>query len=277
MRVKMKTKRLSLICITALLVVSALLTGCGSVPGLNSGSTSILKNDASGRSAENTEAAKALPDTIRWFNASYAVLTAINGNDYNMFGGMKPNKINESMQQVSLEEWWGVTDRETADETLDWILTEGHRTDYVELVKYLDELELNTIPAEERAATLVYMFEDVTEDEAAAMANYYSWYEELGETAIDGWDYCRALNLLSFYYIAGYYTEEEALDKSLEIAQDLQPKFGSWDELIDSYMRGYEFWNETDSTERQEVYKNLLAAEDNPYSVDYNITLQKEW
>ncbi len=256
----MKIKNFKLLCITILLILSTLCTGCSFVSG---------SGDSSNKDAQ-------VPDTIRWFNASYAVLTAINGKDYNTYGGMEPNAVNQKMQQLSLEEWWGVTDRETADENLDWILTEGHRTDYVEFMKYLDELELNTIPAEERAATLPYMF-DMTEDEAEQIAKYYNWYEESGESVIDGWDYCRALNLLSFYYVAGYYTKEEALDKSLEIAQEMQPKFGSWDELIDSYMRGYEYWNESDSEERRKVYEDLLSADDNPYSVDYNTALQKEW
>ena len=82
-------------------------------------------------------------------------------------------------------------------------------------------------------------------------------YEQFGAEAIDGWDYCRALNLMSFFYLAGYYTEEEALDKSLEIAVTLQEKFDSWDALVDSYLRGYEYWAEESSDERREVYEDL--------------------
>ncbi|MCM1568234.1 MAG: DUF1266 domain-containing protein [Roseburia sp.] len=247
----MKTKKKSLIVVAVLLALSVMLGGCSE---------------------------KKVPDTIRWINASYAVLTSINGNDYNLFGGMKPDTLNTKLQQTSLENWWGVTDRQTADETLEWILTEGHRADYADYMAYLDELGLSEIPLEEFAETLPYLYE-LTEDEAAEIAKFYGWYQEIGANAIDGWDYCRALNLLSFYYVAGYYTREEALDKSLEIALEVQPLFDSWDELIDSYLRGYEYWNgdNTDSTERRQVYESLLSAKDNPYSVDYHTTLQKEW
>ncbi len=82
---------------------------------------------------------------------------------------------------------------------------------------------------------------------------------------------------MSFYYLAGYYTEEEALDKSLEIAQTLQPLFTSWDDLIASYMRGYEYWAEESSADRQAVYEDLKTRSDNPYTVDYNTTLEKTW
>lgn len=218
-------------------------------------------------------------DTVKWFNASYAILTELNDWDYNKFGGMKANEINKQLVIALLEEWWDVTDRASADETVDWILTEGHRADYAEFVLYLDEVESEVeeeILDEERVYFYEYLFE-VEEDEAQYMADVYNMYKEYGEGAIDGWDYCRALNLMGYYYIAGYYTEEEALDKSLEIAKQVQPKFNSWDELVDSYLRGYEYWAEESSDERRAVYEDLKTREDNPFAVDYNTTLEKTW
>ena len=47
-----------------------------------------------------------LTDTIRWFNASYAVLTEINGWDYNRFGGIAANETTQQSEIESLEEWW---------------------------------------------------------------------------------------------------------------------------------------------------------------------------
>lgn len=218
-------------------------------------------------------------DTVKWFNASYAILTELNDWDYTMFGGMKANEINKQLEIALLDEWWGVTDRASADETLDWILTEGHRTGFAEDMLYLEELESELeeeMLDEERVFFYEYLF-DIEEDEAQYLADSYSMYKEYGENAIDGWDYCRALNLMGYYYIAGYYTEQEALDKSLEIAEQVQPMFGSWDELIDSYLRGYEYWAEESSDERRAVYEDLKTRDDNPFAVDYNTTLEKTW
>ena len=86
-----------------------------------------------------TEPPAELTDTIRWFNASYAVLTDLNGWDYNRFAGLAANDDVMAMEQKSLEEWWSVTDRATADSTLDWILTEGHRDTFAEDMAYLEE------------------------------------------------------------------------------------------------------------------------------------------
>ncbi len=217
-----------------------------------------------------------ITDTVRWFNASYAVLTELNGWDYNRFAGLPANEESMALEQESLDEWWGVTDRASADETLDWILTEGHRADFVDNMSYLEEAGMSDVAPEDRAAFVLEYFQ-VTEDGAQLMADCYGYYEQYGATAIDGWDYCRAMNLLSFYYLAGYYTEQEALDKSLEIAQTMQPLFGSWDELVDSYLRGYEYWAEESSDERRAVYEELKGRDDNPYAVDYNTALEKTW
>ena len=42
----------------------------------------------------------------------------------------------------------------------------------------------------------------------------------MGENAITGWDYSRALSLMGYYYLAGYYSEQEALDKSRRSLDD---------------------------------------------------------
>lgn len=217
-----------------------------------------------------------MTDTIRWFNAAYAVLTDLNGHDYNLFGGMEITDTNKQIMQASLEEWWGVTDKESADDNMDWLLSEGHRVDFAENMEILKEDGLDEIEEAERAAYLVEYY-SLEEDEAAFYASAYDNYNKYGETAIDGWDYCRALSLLGWYYIAGYYDEAEALDKSLEVAQTLQEEFGSWDELMDSYLRGYEYWSVADSTQRRERYEEIKARGDSPYNLDWNLALEKTW
>ena len=201
-----------------------------------------------------------LTDTVRWFNAAYAVLTEINGWDYNRFAGLAANEANAASVQQMLVSSWDVTDRASADETLDWILNEGHRENFIDNGKYLaDEVKLGDVAEDQRLDYVLENF-DVTEEEAQSYLDQFAVYQEYGDTAITGWDYCRALNLMSFYYLAGYYTEEEALDKSLEIAQTLQPLFTSWDDLIASYMRGYEYWAEESSADRQAVYEEIGRA-----------------
>ncbi|MCI8659123.1 MAG: DUF1266 domain-containing protein [Lachnospiraceae bacterium] len=218
-----------------------------------------------------------MSDTIRWFNASYAILTKVNNWDYNLFGGLPANEDSAKTIQPLLTEWWDVTDRATADETLNWILTEGHRLDFAENMQTLESIGVTADTPTEELVTLLTDEYSFDEEEAQSYANAYTMYTEFGENAISGWDYCRAMNLLGYYFTAGYYTEQEALDKSLEIAQTMQPLFESWDDLVDSYLRGYEYWAGGDSQERRTVYEDLKAASDNPYAIDFKMNLEKTW
>lgn len=278
----MKLKKLLVLGTAVTMLFSAGLTGCSKSEDssqTDAESKSDSKNEDSKQKDEATdkqEEEEALSDTIRWFNASYAILTEINGHDYNIFAGLKPSFQVAAMEQASLEEWWGVTDRQTADETLAWILEEGHRVGFAEDMAYLEECGLGEFSEAERVDVMLYNFE-MTEEEAQNYVNAYKMYEQYGAEAIDAWDYCRALNLMSFFYLAGYYTEEEALDSSLEISKTLQAKYNSWDALVDSYLRGYEYWAETSSDERRAIYEDLKSRDDNPYSVDYNTKLEKTW
>lgn len=217
-----------------------------------------------------------MTDTLRWCSAAYAILTEMNGRDYTTFETVPMTEAMKTMQQQALDEWWGVTDRASADENLEWIMTEGHRVSFKDEMEYLEECGIKEVAADDRKDFISENFE-VTDDEAAAYANDYNIYEEYGEHAIDAWDYCRALNLMNFYYVAGYYSAQEAMDKSLEIAQELQPLYSSWDELINSYLRGYEYWAEESSEERRGVYEDLLERSDNPYAIPYDTVLEKTW
>ena len=73
-------------------------------------------------------------DTIRWFNATHAVLTQLNGFDYNIFAGVPLNTVSKEMQKLSLKYWWNVTDRSSAEEKLAWVLEEGHRAEFLEFI-----------------------------------------------------------------------------------------------------------------------------------------------
>ena len=217
-----------------------------------------------------------ITNTIRWFNATYAILTRTNQCNVNYFGGFAANDTNSEAVKEMLDGSWGVTDRTTADETMEWILTEGHRTTYKENMKSLEEAGIKNVAAEERKAFIEENF-IISSDEAEQSVALYANYEQYGENALDAWDYCRALSLAAWYYHAGYYTEQEALDKSMEIAQMMQPLYASWDEAMNSYLLGYEYWAEESADERRAVYEELKAEEDSVYNVDWNLAFEKTW
>lgn len=217
-----------------------------------------------------------LSDTIRWFNASNAILIDANRWDYQIYGGLESNEANQAAAKYVLENSWGVTDKDSADETLEWLLSEGHRIDFTADMEILESAGIGEIDASDRADFLLENF-DLSEEGAEYYARWYGRYEEYGEDAASGWDYNRALSQLANFYLAGYYTLEEALDASLLIAETVQASFNSWDDYMESYFIGYEYWSEGDSDARREIYEKLQNASDNPYSIDFNVRLEKSW
>ena len=235
----------------------------------------LLAGCSSGQDEESNAPETTTPETILWINATHAVITDLNGWDYTVFGGMEATDANREMMIPFLDEWWGVTDHDSAAETIDWLLTEGHRTEFVEFMQMLDEDGWGDYSEEETAAMIGALLED--EEAGKFLAHSYADYLTYGESSIDAWDYARALSLLGWYQVAGFYTETEALDKALEIAKELQSKFSSWDDLTESYMRGYEYWSEESADDRRAVYENIKGRSDSPYSVAWNLALEKSW
>ncbi len=215
-------------------------------------------------------------DTIQWFNNTCAVLTAANRWDYTLFGGAPADDNSKSMVQSLLSEWWDVTDRETAEETMDWILEEGHRVSFAEDLDTLAEAGLAEVSEAERADWILENFE-VSDEEAQNYADWFAFYEQYGSDAAAGWDYSRAMSLLGYYYLAGYYTEEEALDQSMETAVVIQSTFDSWDDFMESYFLGYEYWAEESSDERRALYEEIKASSDSPFQLDWGMTFEKTW
>lgn len=186
---RMTKRLLSLLMVWAL--AAMMLQGCGSKKA-DEGETKVQEADETQpeeqpAETQEEEPAEELSDTIRWFNASYAVLTELNHWDYNRFGGMEPSEMNRMVVQQLLDEWWGVTDRQTADETLEWIVTEGHRVDFAETMGMLEEDGMGEVAPEDRVAYLLEYY-DVTEEEAQIYADGYGAYEQYGANAISFFD-----------------------------------------------------------------------------------------
>ena len=79
-------------------------------------------------------------------------------------------------------------------------------------------------------------------------------------------------------------TYEEAMDASLENSLILQKMYSSWDDLVTSYLAGYQFWrsdpmltDDSPTKERYQCYLDLLKMEDGPYTLDWNLELEKSW
>ena len=254
------------------LLIAFLLTGCSNSTGTDSKAETPVDVTVN----EDT-----LSDTLRWFNAAYAIITTRNGGDLNLIGGYgTKNLLNVQMIKSGLKESWEVTDRATAEDTINWLLEEGGHNALL-----LEEYKENSLSEYTREELIEALSDSsYTDNDRAYYLGLYDAVANYGDNAILAWDLSRAMQLSAWYYLAGYYTYEEAMDKSLAIAKKLQEAYGSWDEMTDSYLFGFQYWNGDDMSDetsesyaRYQIYQDLVEQTDSPYSVDWNYELQKEW
>lgn len=221
--------------------------------------------------------AKKTPDTIRYFNGACGILTALNGGDLQLFGGFSYDAEQAPVFQALLQESWNVTDQETAEKALHWLLAEGHRSLFLEEYAYYDLEHFS--PKELAAATA-----ELTPEDQLYFRSLTEPYERFGAHAIDAWDYCRAIQLAANAYLAGFYSYEEALDAALPAAKSLQETYDSWDSMMESYLYGYQYWSQEDLSDpasdaagRAAIYEELKTVKNSPYGLDWNTELVKCW
>lgn len=217
-------------------------------------------------------------DTVQWFCSAYAIYTGRNYKELGVIGGAERSEVYEYVMQNALEEGWNITDRDSAIEKINWLLDGGHRISYHEFISELKDNGWLDLSIED------YLGKVGNKTDAYRYVAAYHAYQSFGEKGIDAWDYCRALQVLGDCYVAGYINLEECLDQSLLIAEYLQSEFESWQEIGQSYLLGYQFWQKTKSDYadmeygyRKNVYEDFLSDANGPYSVPYNTALTDTW
>ena len=94
------------------------------------------------------------------------------------------------------------------------------------------------------------------------------------------WDLCRACQILGMGYVGGYIERQEMVRESVEVGRIMQKYFHSWEELYDSYVKGYSEWRknagegaEKDIQARADLCLNLRNMPDGPCTVEWNMAL----
>lgn len=169
-----------------------------------------------------------------------------------------------------LKEWWEVTDKKTALETIDWLLNEGQHVDADPVLAEILKRGMDDISEEEKA------------DEESKMGDVYTIAEfilEMNDVSIDalpetvlGWDLVRAVNVARWAFLCGYMSENEMWD-TVQVTVDIAKEtFHSWEEYGLSFAVGRGVWqgNTEDYETADEVISALLRKDESPWK-------QTEW
>lgn len=252
------------------------------IPENGNGDAVTLAKLTGGGVSGVTENEEPVPDTVLWFNATYAPLTYSNGWDWRLVGGMKPTEENIEIDKYVLQQSWGIHDRETAMEKVEQLKEEGHRATCRKCMEELEKAGLMDL--EERTFRSKLLQSEFADEPYRYMIAYQMHQAGLDADYMAAWDLCRANQLYAAFYLCGYMTYEEAMDASLENSLILQKMYSSWDEMMDGYLLGYQFWQKDPDTsrdsptkERRRMYEMMLQSDENPYQLDWDMELEKSW
>lgn len=216
-------------------------------------------------------------NTIRWINGTYAILTVRNQGDIALVGGMEKNAFNGVVVSQVLKRDWGIYDRASAEEKISWLLTEGHNKSAHDTYNQYHMEQYATLEAFDTAMEA----ERISDGEWIRRKAAYEAVNRYGENAIAAWDLSRALMLLGDYYVVGYYTYDEVMTASLEIAKKIQGMYTSWDDFTQSYLMGFAYWKrsnpwdpQSEYQQRVNIYVALKELPDGPYALDFHMPLK---
>ncbi len=238
----------------------------------------------------NTAQPPELPETVLWFNATYACLTYTNGWDWRWIAGQEPTEDNADRARYLLYSSWDVLDRNSGLETVNNLLGGGHRAKCRECMDNLQEWGLMDLGEQRFAEEMTKIVTgertdiDLGNVPGRYVVAYYMYHSGIEAEYIAAWDLCRVNQLYADYYLCGFMDYEEAMDVSLENSLRLQKMYDSWDEMMDAYLMGYQFWQgdleiteDSPTRERRSYYEMLKKSDDNPYELDWNMELKKSW
>lgn len=198
-----------------------------------------------------------------WALAAAAVLAERNGALHDRLAGSNLTARDANEARRVLREWWGVTDRATLLESLEWLQKSGHRERFARTGQELAALT----PAGRQALSGQRRW-DLDLNQKLGVVEMH--YEPLGKKSLIGWDLSRYIALCRWGYAAGYLTEADAWARIIPAARIIRHTFTSWRELGENYLIGRQFWSPAEHARTGHLYREaldrLLADLDSPWN-----------
>ncbi|MFT9819170.1 DUF1266 domain-containing protein [Lysinibacillus sp. NPDC056185] len=171
---------------------------------------------------------------------------------------------NETLREV-LSSYWDVNNSLEAIETLEWLLTEGHRTRFGQLHM---ALKAGQSFSEEEVGKSQECFEAAQEAMMKKLSFTKSDFERVDTIA--AWDFDRAVNVARWSYIVGYITEEQTWSYITRAADAGSHAFQSWKDYFISFAFGRAIAYEGDIYDIIWNGKELLDEKDSIWN-EFNI------
>ena len=163
-------------------------------------------------------------------------------------------RYSSKTSRICLADWWGVTDRQSLFERMEWLAEEGHRSELEKRIPQLADL-LRSVQNGDQIHLSKH-------DEF--IANHIHLLKRLNFGA---WDHCRLINVARWGCSAGFLTEAEAWFWIRKAALFLRLQYTSWKDVGDDFLLGYRYWsiNAVPIPSIPEAYEYLVHHASSPW------------
>ncbi len=231
-----------------------------------------------------------LSPTLRWLNVAASILVAANHGDFrHMAGTFYPGNENRPNWIAGfhrmLKRSWEIENHEQALAEMRELLDAGMRVQYR---REMQLLETRYAGFSEEELIAVARRENPQADEGSYLPKMLTAYRRYGENALLGWDMGRAAFVAQCCYLVGYLRMDEMLEIGVEAGRSAQEVFHSWEEMMESYLLGGQFWKHEDKNDprsmtakRWKLYRKLWRGDtlfrQSPYlMVPFDLPLSTE-
>lgn len=167
---------------------------------------------------------------------------------------------------------WNVRDSQSADATLKEIREQGHRTKFNVLRSVLPATgKIESGSLEKFKQIFIFDFENpqdikMSEEDLYKLAQWIqSTHKYLGPEGILGWDMARYVHVVRLYFMAGYFSADQAWKAINELSPIIVGKFPSWMEFSQSFLIGRTFWGGVDTPEIKQSCERLMGYPISPW------------
>lgn len=230
----------------------------------------------------------------RWLVTLSAPLSAFNGNYVDAVEtGQDPDALRDGIASM-----WGVSDRQSFEQTAQWLVEEGHRDKYRDLWQALQKVDAahRSAPLLLRSvASLVFpglfmlklrnelnyqAFAQQTgksvADIAALMSAYDDWMDDLRDPLgvqpaeiqdLVAWDAVRLASLTRWAVQLGYIERDEFERFASGLAGRVRTAYANWAQVSAAYVAGGLIWKYSDARQEALVRTNAMLLRDarSPY------------
>lgn len=150
-----------------------------------------------------------------------------------------------------LSDYYGIVDRDSALETLDWLLYRGHHV-YFEAIRPVicsscAEFNVDALLEEEKDRSLMEYVNNIKESlETLVDEHVILGASEFKTIAVDAWDLGRLVMVTRCCYDSQYIGEEEAWQYIMASYEKSRELYNNWGEFAKGYIVGRAMWNGND-------------------------------